>query len=355
MKGFKTCFSAAFAATAIMVSVQAVAKEPAGYYDRAEGLNKGRLLEALEEIVGDHDQLTYKNLWELFKESDVKDNGKIWDMYSTSNFTPGKDQAGNVNSQIGVNYNREHSMPKSWFHDEDPMYTDGFHLYPTDSRVNSQRSNYPFGECDGGTRLPDANGVHALGKVGTSTYSGYKGKVFEPDDLYKGDFARTYFYMAAAYNSRIEDWDSDQLGGTSYPCFSSWSVKMFMEWHRLDPVSEKELDRNEVIYEWQGNRNPFIDHPEMAEYVWGDMMDEGWVPGGSSSVEEVGADMEWNVYTTTDGELIVTVTEPCSVVVYTIDGQRAYSDEVDGCETIVLERGVYIVVCGTDARKVIVK
>lgn len=356
MKEFKTYFGAMFAATAMMAaSVQALAEAPAGYYDRAEGLNKGDLLEALEEIVGPHEQLSYNDLWELFKESDVTEDGYIWDMYSTSKFTPGADQnRGNNSSQIGVNYNREHSMPKSWFHDDYPMYTDGFHLYPTDTRVNNQRGNYPFGECEGGERLPSANGAQALGRLGTSTYPGYSGKVWEPDDIYKGDFARTYFYMAAAYNSRIADWDSDQLGGNSYPCFSSWSVSMLMEWHRLDPVSEKETDRNEVIYEWQGNRNPFIDHPEMAEYIWGDMTDYGWM-SGSTSVDDVTDGLEWNVFVTTDGELIVTVTQPCTVAVYTIDGRRAYTDEVVGNETIRLDSGVYIVVCGTDTRKVIVK
>ena len=108
--------------------------------------------------------------------------------------------------------------------------------------------------------------------------------MFEPDDQYKGDFARTYFYMAAAYNSLIDDWHSDQLAGNSYPAFSDWSVEMLMKWHRQDPVSKKETDRNEVIYRWQHNRNPFIDHPELAEYIWGDKKDEGWVPGGSGDV-----------------------------------------------------------------------
>ncbi len=261
-----------------LFTLPAAANAPSGYYEKAKGLNKGELLEALETIVGEHEDVGYSSLWNVFKESDVREDGTIWDMYSTSQYIPGSDENhGDNSSSIGVNYNREHSMPKSWFNDAYPMYSDAFHIYPTDTRVNNQRDNYPYGECANGTTLPSANGVEALGRLGTSTYEGYTGIVFEPDDEYKGDFARTYFYMAAAYNSLIGDWSSDQLAGNSYPCFSSWAVNMLMDWHRQDPVSQKETDRNEVIYSCQHNRNPFIDHPEMAEYIWGDKQNEGWI------------------------------------------------------------------------------
>ena len=273
---------ATIALSLLATSLQVQAEAPSGYYDRAEGLNKGALLDALESIVGEHTNVGYNGLWEVFKESDVREDGTIWDMYSTVKFTPGEDEnhTGGASS-VGVSYNREHSMPKSWFNEAPPMYSDAFHLYPTDTWVNSQRGNLPFGECSNSNNFSDNR---ALGRVGQSTYPGYSGRVYEPDDQYKGDFARTYFYMAAAYNSLIDDWHSDQLAGNSYPAFSSWSVEMLMKWHRQDPVSKKETDRNEVVYRWQGNRNPFIDHPELAEYIWGDKKDEGWVPGGSGDV-----------------------------------------------------------------------
>ena len=258
------------------------AAAPTGYYAGAQGKNKGALLAALEDIVGEHTTLGYGDLWDLYYESDVTSEGYIWDMYSTSKYTPGKNQCGNYTS-IGDCYNREHSMPKSWFDDQSPMYSDAFHLYPTDGKVNGQRSNYPFGECANGSYVSSNGGVKALGRLGTSTFSGYSGTVFEPDDQYKGDFARSYFYMAAAYNSHIDEWNSAQLAGNSYPCFSAWSVNLLMKWHREDPVSQKETNRNEVVYKWQGNRNPFIDHPELAEYVWGTKTGEGWMPGGTSS------------------------------------------------------------------------
>lgn len=255
---------------------------PTGYYNSAEGKNKGALLEALELIVGEHKTLGYGDLWDLYYESDVTSEGYIWDMYSTSKYTPGRNQCGSY-SKIGDCYNREHSFPKSWFDDRSPMYSDAFHIYPTDGKVNGQRSNYPFGECANGSYVSSSGGVKALGRLGSSTFSGYSGTVFEPDDQYKGDFARSYFYMAAAYNSYIDDWSSAQLAGNSYPCFSDWSVNLLMKWHREDPVSEKEINRNEVVYRWQGNRNPFIDHPELAEYVWGTKKNEGWTEQGTVS------------------------------------------------------------------------
>ena len=255
---------------------------PTGYYNSAEGKNKGALLEALELIVGEHKTLGYGDLWDLYYESDVTSEGYIWDMYSTSKYTPGRNQCGSY-SKIGECYNREHSFPKSWFDDRSPMYSDAFHIYPTDGKVNGQRSNYPFGECANGSYVSSSGGVKALGRLGSSTFSGYSGIVFEPDDQYKGDFARSYFYMAAAYNSYIDDWSSAQLAGNSYPCFSDWSVNLLMKWHREDPVSEKEINRNEVVYRWQGNRNPFIDHPELSEYVWGTKKNEGWTEQGTVS------------------------------------------------------------------------
>lgn len=150
------------------------------------------------------------------------------------------------------------------------MVSDAYHIYPTDGKVNGQRSNYPYGECAGGTSVASSNGVKALGKVGRSTFEGYSGTVFEPDDEYKGDFARTYFYMAACYNNRISSWSSDMLGGNSYPVFNAWAIDLLLKWDKQDPVSQKEIDRNEVVYNHQHNRNPFIDHPELAQYIWGD-------------------------------------------------------------------------------------
>lgn len=301
-KHLKTSFLLSFI---VMMSSVAYSAIPSGYYSAAEGKKQQALLTALKGIIqpSTSDVPSYDGLWNAFKTTDVGSNGKLIDMYSNVEWTPGSKQCGNY-SNVGSCYNREHSMPKSWFNEGKPMYSDLFHLYPTDGYVNNQRSNFPFGECANGTRLTNGS-YYGKGKLGTSTYSGYTGKVFEPDDEYKGDFARTYFYMAAAYNDKISSWStsSTNLGGTSYPCFNSWSVTMLMEWHRLDPVSAKEIARNEAVYGIQGNRNPFIDHPEMAEYIWGTNKDDagGWTSSSSSTptLSSPSAGSTINVGTTT--------------------------------------------------------
>lgn len=278
----KTKFFAAL--TAALVAFGSNAAEPSGYYSSCDGKCGAALLTALNAKIGNPSVTSYDGLWTLFRKSDVKANGRIWDMYSTKEWSTGE-KCGNY-SNVGDCYNREHSFPKSWFNDARPMYSDAYHLYPTDGKVNGQRSNYPFGECANGTSLGTYNGVTALGKLGTSTFTGYSGKVFEPDDQYKGDFARSYFYMAAAYNTKISGWNSDMLAHNSYPAFADWAVNLLLKWHRQDPVSQKELDRNEVVAAQQNNRNPFIDHPELAEHIWGNKKSQPWSSTGVAADPE---------------------------------------------------------------------
>lgn len=267
---------------ALLMPIIGYAQAPEGYYKNAEGKNQKDLLVALRAIVGPHTAVSYDGLWTVYKTSDVRADGKVWDMYSTASFTPGQKQCGNY-SKVGDCYNREHSFPKSWFNDATPMYSDAYHIYPTDGKVNGQRSNFPYGECENGTTLPSNGSIQALGKLGTSTFPGYSGTVFEPIDEYKGDFARSYFYMAAAYQDKIANWSSDMLARNDFPCFSSWAINLLLKWSREDPVSQKEVNRNNAVSGYQKNRNPFIDYPELAEYIWGNKTSEGWVPGGIPS------------------------------------------------------------------------
>lgn len=259
-------------------ALTAAAEAPEGYYSLCEGKTGDTLLKALHQTIKDHNTVSYSGLWTLYGSTDLDADGKIWDMYSTKRWTFQKEQCGNY-SYIGDCYNREHSFPKSWFDDASPMVSDAYHIYPTDGKVNGQRSNYPFGECTGGSYVASHNGISALGRLGASTFSGYSGTVFEPDDMYKGDFARSYFYMATCYNDRIATWDSPMLDGSSYPAFSDWAVKLLLKWSRQDEVSDKETRRNDAVSEAQSNRNPFIDHPELAEYIWGDKVGTPWTPG----------------------------------------------------------------------------
>lgn len=264
----------------ICISVAtSLAEAPDGYYDSCEGFGGQTLITKLSAVISNHKDVGYDGLWRVYETSDVDADGKVWDMYSTKRWVVGKERCGNY-SLVGDCINREHSFPKSWFSKGSPMKSDAFHVYPTDGKVNGQRSNYPYGECAGGTTLPSNGSVKALGRKGTSTFPGYSGEVFEPVDEYKGDFARSYFYMATCYNSRIKSWNSDMLAGNSYPAYKQWAIDLLLKWHRQDPVSEKEIKRNDAVYAHQKNRNPYIDHPELAEYVWGNKKNEKWYANG---------------------------------------------------------------------------
>lgn len=272
------------------------AQIPQGYYDPAAGLSGAQLKTALHRIVRGHIHRTYDNLWMDFYTTDDKPNGKVWDIYSnvpdgTPNGNPPYvfcfgplpcHQCSTTPGTEGICYNREHTFPKSWWGGgtaaTDSMYTDLFHLYPADSKVNTMRNDNPYGEVDFPT-FTSLNGS----KLGACSFPGFTGTVFEPLDSVKGDVARNYFYMATRYENEIASWAiltpeaNSVLDGTSYPCFETWYVQLLLSWSSLDPVSQKEIDRNNAVYAIQHNRNPFIDHPEYINAIWG-----GGTPGPSA-------------------------------------------------------------------------
>lgn len=261
------------------------AQIPSGYYDDAEGLSGYVLKTALSTIITNgHNPQSYGDLWDGYYSSDVdefyENDGSILDIYSENpdgqdpfNFTLGSEQCGNYQGE-GDCYNREHLFPKSWFNDQAPMQTDIHHVYPTDGYVNGVRSNFPFGEV-GSANYTSQNGT----KRGNNVYNfdgAYTGTVFEPIDEFKGDVARVWLYMATRYESQISNWDNntDQsdiaLNGTSDQVFEDWMIAMLLDWHYADPVSAKEINRNNEAYFFQGNRNPYIDHPEYVSSIWGE-------------------------------------------------------------------------------------
>jgi len=250
------------------------AQIPAGYYDNATGTGE-TLKTQLYNIISPHTTLSYP-LWSSYYKTDVdiyyENDGTVLDIYSENpagsdayEFILGDNQCGNVSSNEGFCYNNEHSFPKSWFNDVPPMNSDLFHIYPTDGQVNGRRSNYPYGEVSNPT-WTSLNGS----KLGSCSYPGYTGTVFEPIDEFKGDLARTYFYMATCYENVISTWPgSDMLDGSSDKCFTTWALNLLEKWNTNDPVSQKEINRNDSVYVIQGNRNPYIDHPEWVSSVWG--------------------------------------------------------------------------------------
>ena len=266
-----------------MTALQATAAIPSGYYNAALGKSDQQLMLSLHQKIRGHYRVYYGNLWEKFKQTDC--NGTmIIDRYSNTQFTYSTDQCGNSGySGLGDCYNREHSVPNSWWGaDQDTMYSDLYHMYPVDGWVNGQRGNHPFGDCERGTAC-------GTGKLGTCTHSGYSGIVFEVADEYKGDFARTFFYMVVRYMDRVGSWTQDNgsvvFTNSSYKHLTPWAISQLLEWHRNDPVSTLESNRNEAVYGIQHNRNPFIDHPELAEFLWGNRTGTAWT--GSASTDPV--------------------------------------------------------------------
>ena len=240
------------------------------YYKNANGQKGKDLKTALFKIISSHHDIGYKGLYACYEKTDKRADGKVWDMYScTTNFSF-SDNDGNYKKE-GDMYNREHSVPQSWFKEASPMKADIVHVVPTDGYVNNRRSNYPFGE----TNKPTYTSNNGFSKLGPCSVAGYSGIVFEPNDEYKGDFARIYFYMATCYEDKIASWASNGtastvLDGTSYPAYKSWYINMLLKWAKEDPVSQKEIDRNNAVYGFQQNRNPYVDYPGLEQYVWGD-------------------------------------------------------------------------------------
>ncbi|WP_282031803.1 endonuclease [Winogradskyella eximia] len=266
------------------------AQIPSNYYDSANGLSGFALKTQLKSITSNgHTARTYDQLYDgsgvsgsngyVDTHSDVpvssgniyENDGTVLDFYSENptgsdpyNFTHNVDEGGNQNSE-GDCYNREHLVPQSSFGSSYPMQSDIHHVIPTDCRVNNYRSSYPFGNV-GSVNLTSQNGS----KRGTSAMPGYSGIVFEPIDEFKGDIARALLYFATRYESTVDGYTSfDMFNGTEDQVFFPWAIDVLLDWHNnVDPVDQRERDRNNAAYNFQGNANPFVDHPEYADLIW---------------------------------------------------------------------------------------
>lgn len=297
-----------------------IAEVPAGYYDSAVGKSGNALQKALSNLIGDR-ELGYDNLWEAYRTTDRRDDGKVWDMYSsTTDFVFGSDQCGSY-SREGDCYNREHSVPKSWLGGN--KYSDAHVVVPTDGYVNNRRSNMPFGEV--GSTSYVSNG--GFSRVGTCSVAGYSGTVFEPADEYKGDFARIYFYMATRYTTACGGWSGEgsSVFSGSFPYLKDWTREMMLRWHQEDPVSEKEIDRNDAVYQLQGNRNPFIDYPELVNLIFGEQTSTPFIPGATAYIESPATNTTIDVGTVVLGTAQSSATKTVALRGYNLSGNITLS------------------------------
>lgn len=244
----------------------------AGTYYNGITATSGKALQSqLHSLINPHTNVGYDGLFEVYKDSDTRCDGTIWDMYGDFGFT---DAEKNKNySNPGDGWNREHSVPKSWWGGgKNEMYADAFHLVPTDGMINNWRSNYCFGEVGSIKKEYKFNNyVSGVSKLGSSNFSGYSGTVFEPADCYKGDFARNYFYFATCYPGKITSGEGTAMfnNDAENGYLTNYAKQLLLKWSDSDPVSYKEVERNEGVYKHQKNRNPFIDHPEYIHAIWG--------------------------------------------------------------------------------------
>lgn len=262
---------------------------------------------ALHDKIATNTTYGYTNLWSAYATSDVvpgyendsNANKKIWDMYGGFFFT--YQSAGKNYSNAGDCYNREHSIPNSWWGGtEDVRYSDIICLLPTDGKVNNTRSNFMFGEVSSATTTytlaqrtnKSGSEIIQLGnqysKLGTAKsingVSAPESTVFEPADQYKGDFARVYMYFAIRYYGNAQSTSSGQnTFSTSYPYVTNYTKAMLQKWHIQDPVSDKEINRNNAVESLQGNRNPFVDYPQWADKLFDTTYEASVINGGGQS------------------------------------------------------------------------
>ena len=327
-----------------------LAQAPEGYYNNAIGKKDAALKTALHNVIykagstnansiPSYRSGKYSAAATFFETADRTADGYIWDMYSNV-------QCVRWN---GCGLNREHNLPKSWFgisggsEDKESIGCDYHNLYPSDASANSAKSNYPLGE----TTSPSYN--NGVVKVGPNTFSGYNGTVFEPADEYKGDFARCYLYMVTCYEHYASRWVStgtaSMLLNNTYPTLRPYAIELLLKWHRNDVVSEKETKRNDAIYTAQGNRNPFVDFPELAEYIWGNQKGKAW---GRNDFY-VGYDKEEKIlYVELNGSI------SAEYIVYNISGVAVLADKFHSDSTINLSqfpKGVYIILVYNEAKR----
>lgn len=283
MKSRLSSFAGA-AFCALTLAVPAMADAPAGYYNSLEGKTGTELMKAVKTVgFKNHKTISYGDqTWVAFKKTDVRIvNGREcwWDMYSNNNVAVSSGHPG---------MNIEHSVANSWWgHTKNDAYKDIVHLNPSDQNANSRKSNYPLGEI---ANVTWDNGITFVGKP-VSGQGGGNNYVYEPHDDYKGDFARVFMYMFTVYNNISWASNTNWMYDTSSDLMlKPWAYQLLLKWSAADPVSQKERDRNDGIAATQGNRNPFIDLPDLADYIWGSKKGQPYHVDGAHNPDPVDPD-----------------------------------------------------------------
>ena len=253
---------------------------PATYYNTATG-NGYALKTQLFNIIKVSTDRGYSGLYTTYLTSDVdsfyENNGTMLDVYTENPTGPecefsygtGQDD-GTLGNNECERYNREHLIPQSVFAAATPMYSDAHFVLPSDKHVNGQRGDLPFGKVNV-ANWTSTNGSKRGSNLNSGYSAGYSGTVFEPIDEFKGDIARCLLYFATRYEDLVAGYSYVMFNGTSDQVFAQPFLNILLTWNALDPVSPREIARNNAIgtNARQKNRNPFIDNNTYVTRIWG--------------------------------------------------------------------------------------
>lgn len=257
------------------------AQPPANYYNSATGTGY-ELKTQLYNIIKNHNDRSYSGLYTTYLTSDrdyyYENNGTLLDMYTENptgeecEFTYGTNQDdGTLGTAECQRYNREHLIPQSVFNSQTPMYSDAHFVVPSDKYVNGQRGDLPFSKVNVANNTY-TNGTKRGSNLNSGYSNGYNGTVFEPIDEFKGDIARMLLYFATRYEDQVAGWNFTMLNNTSNQVFTLQAINVLLTWSNNDPVSPREIARNNAIYARQNNRNPYIDRPQYVMQIWGSLL-----------------------------------------------------------------------------------
>ena len=342
-----------FTLTFLLTSFLASAQVPAGYYNSVNTTGFALKTQLKGIISNGHTASTYGQLYDgdgitgsqgyVDTHSDTnvtggtnyENDGTILDMYSENpsgtdpyNYTHGNNQCGSQSAE-GDCYNREHLVPQSSFNSAFPMQSDIHHVIPTDGRVNNFRGSLPFADV-ASPNFTSLNGSQR----GSSAAVGYSGVVFEPIDEFKGDIARALLYFATRYEDTVDGYTSfDMFNGTNDEVFFPWAITTLLDWHNnIDPVDERERVRNDEAYNFQGNANPFVDHPEYADMIWNPMADTQapTIPTNLSTSNPTTSTIDLSWTASTDDTAVTTYDVYVDGVFYTTTNSAATTFTVTG-------------------------
>ncbi|WP_367172507.1 endonuclease [Winogradskyella sp.] len=323
--------------------------QPDGYYDSLNGLADTALRQALQDIIADPNVVraqTYADVIDILKEADQnpENSNQVWLVYTEQGRSKLDLQSGSSNAG---KWNREHTYPRSrgGFNDiEEDEIADGIDVFWT-TKADSLR----HGNSDAhALRAADASENSSRGNQHYGQYVGPSGTL----GSFRGDVARSVLYMEIRYNGL------EVVNGFPSTTGQLGDLATLLDWHRNDPPDDFEMNRNNVVYNWQFNRNPFIDQPDLVEYIWGNNVGDVW--DETLGIEHLDLD-KISVYPNpTNGRLNITGSEINDVEIYSIEGKllRQYKN-VERYIDIDLVSGLYLVRLknsnGAVVRKIIIE